>query len=232
MKLIIGNKNYSSWSMRPWVLLKQFDIKFEEVKLRLDFSQNSNFYEYLKPLSPVSKVPILVDENKFAVWDSLAIIEFIADKFPSLNIWPKDSLDRARARSLCSEMHSGFQSLRGLCPMNIDADLNSIGAELLEREPALIRDLSRFDQIASERKHGGPFLFGDFSSVDAFYAPMVMRVTRYGLPVSDECKKYIDAIIHSKSVIQWVNDAKEEKDFLDFEEPYRKSANDFPTIQN
>ena len=121
MKLIIANKNYSSWSMRPWVLLKQFEIEFEEVKI--NFEPESDFYKRVKSISSVGKVPVLVDDDGFVVWDSLAIVEFVSEKFKNLNVWPKDIHDRARARCLCAEMHSGFQSLRQACPMNIGKKL-------------------------------------------------------------------------------------------------------------
>ena len=223
MKLIIANKNYSSWSMRPWVLMTQLGIAFDEVKLVLDTPE---FHAALKPLSPVSKVPLLVTDSGFVVWESLAIVEFLAEEFPALNIWPRDSCDRARARSLCSEMHAGFNALRRLCPMNVDADLSSVGPELLAKESALAKDLARFDKIASERSNSeaGPYLFGEFSAADAFYAPVVIRITRYGLPTSPECKAYLDAVCNSSAVSLWVDGAVQEKNFLETEEVYRKTA--------
>ncbi|MEY2953776.1 MAG: hypothetical protein RLZZ401_1863, partial [Pseudomonadota bacterium] len=121
LKLYIGNKNYSSWSMRPWVLLRQAGIEFEEVMVRFDsFDDGSGFKKLIGPVNPVGKVPVLVDDG-FAVWDTLAIAEYLADKFPALNLWPKDARHRARARSVCAEMHSGFMALRNDCPMNIEA---------------------------------------------------------------------------------------------------------------
>lgn len=225
MKLYIGNKNYSSWSMRPWLLLKAFGIPFEEVKLRFDFAPGSDFYQALKPLTPIGKVPVLVEDDGFAVWDTLAITEALAELFPERAIWPLDRQQRARARSLCAEMHAGFGKLRGLCPMNIEADLREVGAKLLRTEPALGADLARIDSLWSEAlaASGGPFLFGSsFSAADAYFAPVVMRVTRYGLPLSAAAAGYASAIKQHPAVTAWVKDAMAEQDFLDFDEPYRQ----------
>jgi glutathione S-transferase len=128
MKLYIGNKNYSSWSMRPWVLLTQAGIAFDEVMVRFDaFTPDSQFKAALRPLSPTGKVPLLVDGD-LVVWDTLAISEYVAEQFSELHLWPQDKAARARARSLCAEMHSGFGALRSACPMNIEASLPNIGA--------------------------------------------------------------------------------------------------------
>ncbi len=226
MKLYIGNKNYSSWSMRPWVLLKAFDIPFDEVKLRFDFTPGSDFYQTLKPLTPTAKVPVLVEVDGFAVWDTLAITEAIAELFPAHAIWPRDRQQRARARSLCAEMHAGFGKLRGLCPMNIEADLRAVGADLLSSNAGLQADLARVDALWSEAlaASGGPFLFGAFGAVDAYFAPVVMRLSRYGLPVSPAAAAYMKAVEDHPAVAAWVRDALAEQDFLGFEEPYRQQA--------
>jgi len=132
LTLYIGNKNYSSWSMRPWVLMRQAGIAFDEVMVRFDsFSADSQFKQRLGPISPAGKVPVLVDDG-FAVWDTLAIAEYLAEKFPDRGLWPADARARARARSICAEMHSGFQNLRGACMMNIEAD-QSAGWPAVER---------------------------------------------------------------------------------------------------
>ena len=128
LKLYIGNKNYSSWSMRPWVLLKQAGIPFEEVMVRFDsFDTGSTFKNTLKDQTPTGKVPVLV-EGDLAVWDTLAIAEYVAEQYPDKQLWPRDKAARARARSVCAEMHAGFTALRGACPMNIEASLQDIGA--------------------------------------------------------------------------------------------------------
>src|SRR5512139_3522166 len=121
MKLVIGNKNYSSWSMRPWVLMRHFGIAFDEVMLRFDFAPGSAFYRELARYTPTARVPVLVDDDGFAVWDTLAIVETLAERFPQHAIWPTDAKARARARSLCAEMHAGFGALRELCAQNLEA---------------------------------------------------------------------------------------------------------------
>ena len=225
MKLYIGNKNYSSWSMRPWVLLTQAGISFEEVMLRFDaFTPDSNFKAALRDLSPTGKVPVLVDGD-LVVWDTLAIAEYLAEQFPEKALWPRDKAARARARSLCAEMHSGFTGLRTHCPMNIEASLPAVGALVWRDQPAVRADLARL--IAMWRQclveHGGPMLFGDFSVADAFYAPVCMRLRSYALPLPVDVAAYVERVCALPGVQAWVDGALAEQDFLDFEEPYRLS---------
>lgn len=223
MQLIIGNKNYSSWSMRPWVLLKAFGIPFEECKLRFDFAPGSAFYQALAVYTPTAKVPVLVEDDGFAVWDTLAITEHIAERHPELAIWPRDARQRSRARSLCAEMHAGFSTLRNLCPMNIEAALPEIGAKHQAESSQLLADLARIDAIWSGElaRSGGPFLFGEFSAVDAYFAPVAMRVRTYALPLSEASRAYVERLVAAPGVRDWIADALAEQDFLDFEEPYR-----------
>lgn len=223
MQLIIGNKNYSSWSMRPWVLLKAFGIPFEERKLRFDFAPGSAFYHALAVYTPTAKVPVLVEDDGFAVWDTLAITEHIAERHPELAIWPRDARQRSRARSLCAEMHAGFSTLRNLCPMNIEAALPEIGAKHQAESSQLLADLARIDAIWSGElaRSGGPFLFGEFSAVDAYFAPVAMRVRTYALPLSEASRAYVERLVAAPGVRDWIADALAEQDFLDFEEPYR-----------
>lgn len=223
MQLIIGNKNYSSWSMRPWVLLKAFDIPFEERKLRFDFAPGSAFYQALAVYTPTAKVPVLVEDDGFAVWDTLAITEHIAERHPELAIWPHDARQRSRARSLCAEMHAGFSTLRNLCPMNIEAALPEIGAKHQAESSQLLADLARIDAIWSGElaRSGGPFLFGEFSAADAYFAPVAMRVRTYALPLSEASRAYVERLVAAPGVRDWIADALAEQDFLDFEEPYR-----------
>lgn len=225
MQLIIGNKNYSSWSMRPWVLLKAFGIPFEEVKLRFDFAPDSAFYKALAAYTPTAKVPVLVEEDGFAVWDTLAIAEHIAECHPELPIWPRDPRQRSRARSLCAEMHAGFGALRSQCPMNIEAHLPEIGARVLAEHPKVGTDLARIDAIWSQQlaASGGPFLFGEFSAIDAYFAPVAMRVRGYSLPLSATSTAYAQRLGEAPGVADWIADALAEQDFLDFEEPYRSA---------
>ena len=178
LKLYIGNKNYSSWSMRPWVLLTQAGIPFEEVMVRFDsFDAGSEFKKTLQDATPTGKVPLLVDGD-LAVWDTLAIAEYVAEQFPGKQLWPADKAARARARSICAEMHSGFTALRGNCPMNIEAQLAQTGA-LIWRDQAGVRaDVQRLVDMWSAllQHHGGPLLFGDFTVAVAYFAPVCMRL--------------------------------------------------------
>jgi glutathione S-transferase len=227
LQLVIGNKNYSSWSMRPWVLMRQFGIAFDEVKLRFDtlaYSPDSTFYRELARHTPAKKVPVLLIDG-FAVWDTLAIAETLADRHREHTLWPKDTLQRARARSLCAEMHAGFGALRSHCPMNVEASLPEVGARVLAEQSGVRDDLARIDAMWSEQvaASGGPFLFGAFSIADAYSAPVVARIRTYGLPLSAAAHAYADRLWTAPGVAAWVADALAEKDFLDFEEPYRKS---------
>lgn len=226
-KLVIGNKNYSSWSMRPWVLMRQFALPFEEVKLRFDDFDVSDgpFQRALAQYSPAARVPVLVEDDGFAVWDTLAIVEYLAELHPEHAIWPREAKARARARCLAAEMHAGFGALRSHCPMNIEARLPEVGAQLLAEKPALQRDLARVIAAFGDalQASGGPFLFGDFGAVDAYYAPVAARIRSYGLPLPAAVAAYIERLWAAPGVAAWVADALAEQDFLDFEEPYRKS---------
>ena len=210
--------------MRPWVLVKQADIAFEEVKVRFDsFDSDSNFKQTIGSVNPVGKVPVLLDDG-FAVWDTLAIAEYLAEKFPDKNLWPRDARARARARSICAEMHSGFDALRSACPMNIEADLADIG-KLVWRDKASVRaDVARIvamwsELLGSDARHS--FLFGDFSIADAYFAPVCMRLKGYALPVPQDITAYINRVCATPGVKAWIDDALLEHDFRDFEEPYR-----------
>jgi glutathione S-transferase len=225
LTLYIGNKNYSSWSMRPWVLLKQAGIPFEEVKIRFDsFDRDSEFKDRVLKVNPAGRVPCLVDEG-FAVWDSLAIAEYAAEKFPDRHLWPRDVRARARARSVCAEMHSGFGALRTHCPMNIEASLGHIGAIVWRDQPAVRSDVERIAGMWTGllQEHGGPMLFGEFSAADAFYAPVCMRIRTYGLPVPPAVMDYVRRVCALPGVKAWMDDALEEKEFVAFDEPYRAS---------
>ena len=224
MQLYIGNKNYSSWSLRPWLLMTQTGIQFEEIKLRLGFDEGSDFKKALASVTPTGRVPVLVDEG-FAVWDTLAIAEYLAEKYPSKMLWPAQPLARARARSLCAEMHSGFGGLRNHCPMNIEASLPDVGQRLLAEQPEVARDLKRITQMWEKQfdEHGGPFLFGGFSIPDAYFAPVCARIKTYALPVASRIAAYVERIHALPSMQAWVRDAKAEHDFIDDDEPYRTS---------
>ena len=223
LQLYIGNKNYSSWSMRPWVLLRQAGIPFEEVLARFDsFDADSQFKATIAGISPTGKVPVLVDGN-LAIWDTLAIAEYLAETCPEKHLWPQDKTARARARSVCAEMHSGFTALRGACPMNIEAHLPEVGALIWRDKPAVRADVQRLVDMWSGllEQHGGPMLFGDFSIADAFYAPVCMRLHSYGLPVPPHIQAYVQRVRALPGVKAWIDGALAEADFREFEEPYR-----------
>ena len=227
LKLYIGNKNYSSWSMRPWVLLRQAGIEFEEVMVRFDsFDAGSEFKKILGPINPVGKVPVLVDDG-LVVWDTLAICEYVAEyaaeRFPDKTLWPRDAKARARARSVCAEMHSGLGGLRSHCPMNIEAALPQIGHLVWRDKPAVRDDVARVAAMWSAllAEHKGPMLFGEFSIADAYFAPVCMRLTTYALPVPPVISAYVARVSALPGVKAWIDGALVEKDFLDFEEPYR-----------
>ncbi len=223
LQLYIGNKNYSSWSMRPWVLLRQAGIPFEEVLARFDsFDPDSKFKATIAGISPTGKVPVLVDGD-LTIWDTLAIAEYLAETYPEKHLWPQDKAARARARSVCAEMHSGFTALRGACPMNIEAHLPDTGALLWRDKPAVRADVQRLVEMWTGllEQHGGPMLFGDFSIADAFYAPVCMRLHSYGLPVPEHIQAYVQRVRALPGVKAWIDGALAEADFREFEEPYR-----------
>ncbi|QBK04984.1 glutathione S-transferase family protein [Hylemonella gracilis] len=225
LKLYIGNKNYSSWSMRPWVLLRQAGIPFEEVKVRFDsFESDSDFKQVIGRINPVGKVPVLTDDG-LVIWDTLAIAEYLAESFPEHKLWPQERARRARARSVCAEMHAGFMALRGHCSMNIEADLSEAGARIWHEQPAVRADVARITQMWREllRESGRQeMLFGDFSIADAYFAPVCTRLKTYALPVPEDIADYIARVHAQPGVRAWVADALAERDFIPFEEPYRQ----------
>ena len=223
LKLYIGNKNYSSWSMRPGVLLRQAGIAFEERMLRFDsFAAGSAFKKTINAVSPVGKVPALSDDG-FVVWDTLAIAEYLAEKFPEKNLWPPDPQARARARSICAEMHGGFAALRSACPMNIEASMPEVGQLIWRDQGAVRADVARIVVMWSAllAQYQGPMLFGPFSIADAYFAPVCMRLKTYALPVPAEITEYIARVGALPGVKAWTDAALAENDFRDFEEPYR-----------
>ncbi len=203
MKLLIANKNYSSWSMRPWLVLKHFQIPFEEELLRLS---GPGWKEAIAARSPTGRVPVLLDGD-LAIPETLAIIEYLADCFPDQPIWPRDRTARALARAASAEMHSGFTALRSAAPMNLRAshpgrvDVTGIQGDLLRLEGLWGSLLDR---------SGGPFLFGAFSAADAMFAPVATRLRTYDLPVSDAASRYVDAIYALPAFQAWHADALKE----------------------
>jgi glutathione S-transferase len=216
MRLLIGNMNYSSWSMRPWLLLTQLQIPFEEVKLSFN---DPDFKTRVLALSPTGQVPVLIDGD-LVVWDSLAIAEYLAERFPERGIWPRDPRARARARSICAEMHAGFGALRERLPMNCELVLKNVPFER-----AVVRDIARIvaswtdcrDQFGAE----GPFLFGAFSAADAYYAPVVRRFRGFGVAVPQVVAAYMAAVDALPAMRAWMTTALGEHDYVAMDEPYR-----------
>ena len=230
-KLYVANKNYSSWSMRPWVLMKQAGIDFEEVTVRFGespFSEGSEFKKTMGALSPTALVPLLVDGD-IKVWDSLSIVEYLAETFPDKKLWPEAAAQRAQARSICAEMHAGFRSLRGACAMNIEADLSVQGAIIWRDNAGVRADVQRIVDMWSEllaanaASHPDGMLFGRFTAADAYYAPVVMRFARYALPVPEGIRAYMQRVRALPGVKAWIDAALQEKDFVVMDEPYRIS---------
>lgn len=218
MRLVMGNRRYSSWSLRPWLMLRQLDIAFEEIVIPLRQAETRTA---ILAHSPAGKVPVLLDGDT-AVWESLAILDHLADRFGVAKVWPGDPAGRAHARSIAAEMHGGFVALRRDCPFNMS---RPVRRHIPSAEGAA--DAARIDAIwqgARERfgRHGaGPFLFGAFSAADAMFAPVCMRLRTYQLPTTPHTRDYMHRIAQSPGVKAWIADALEERDFLDFEEPYR-----------
>lgn len=197
--LHIANKNYSSWSLRPWILMEALGIEFNE---KLHPFPEKNVGEIYRVFSPTGKVPCLQD-NDLVVWDSLAITEYLAEEHDG--VWPKDKIARAWARSAAAEMHSGFQSLRNNCGMNC-----GLRIQLHHISPALQRDIQRIDELWREglKKFGGPFLAGEkFTAVDAFFAPVAFRVQTYHLHLSDISKQYMQHLLHFPPMQKWYDAA-------------------------
>ena len=197
LKLVIGNKNYSSWSMRPWLALRANDIPFEEVFIPLYTGAADK--RRILDISPAGKVPILIDGD-VTVWDSLAIIEYLAEKFPEKKLWPDDRAERARARAISAEMHSGFAALRNECGMNLH---RPVGAISLSEEAR--GNVARVQEIWTDclTRHGGPFLFGAFGAADAMYAPVVHRFRTYAIDVSPAVRRYMEAMQALPAFQEW-----------------------------
>ncbi len=205
LRLVIGNKSFSSWSMRPWLLLRNFDIPFEEVRVEL---YQPNTAEKLGPLSPSLKVPALIHHDT-TVWDSIAICEYISEALLDHRGWPVTPRKRATARSVCAEMHSGFPHLQRDWPMNCQASV-----ELFETDE-ISDEIARIDAIWSccRRKHGsgGEYLFGRFSIADCMFAPMAVCFDAYGAELSGEARRYADTLLANPWVRQWVEEGRREQ---------------------
>jgi len=205
VKLHIGNKNYSSWSLRPWLLLTQAGIPFEERVIPLDQPDSA---ARIGSVSGAGRVPVLVD-GSLTVWDSLAICEYLAERFPEKGLWPRDAAARAVARSAAAEMHSGFQALRSACPMKFKESFPA--APLAPEVQADVRRITAlWEECRGRFGAGGPFLFGGFSVADAFYAPVVSRFRTYAIPVAGAAGAWADAMWKLPSVQRWLEGARAE----------------------
>ena len=208
LQLVIGNKNYSSWSMRPWVAMTAFNIPFEEITIALDKPDTST---HIAKYSSAGRVPVLIAGNT-AIWDSLAICEYLAEQFPEKNMWPQHVVTRALARSICAEMHSGFGGLRSAMWMNIRARFPGKG-----RSAEAQADIGRISEIWETcLTESGPtqFLFGEFSIADAYYAPVVMRFRTYSVSLAPALQAYAERVAAHPPVAQWMRAAIAETDQL------------------
>ncbi len=212
MQLIIGNKNYSSWSLRPWLLLNHFTIPYQEIRIPLD---TDTFHTTLAQYSAAGKVPVLIDQG-VEIWDSLAICEYLSEQYLQGKGWPEDSTARAQARSASAEMHSSFMALRSSMPMNCRS------SRIVDFTPSMREEIQRIDQLWSELRQtygrGGDFLFGAFSIADCMYAPMVARFNTYQPEVGETSKQYVQAVLDLPAMQDWYAQAASESEVLQQEE--------------
>jgi glutathione S-transferase len=210
--LVIANKTYSSWSLRPWLLMKQLGVAFDEITIPLDLPDTR---EKVLKHSPAGKVPILIDGD-VTVWESISIMEYVGEAYGA-PIWPEDRKARAMARSVAAEMHAGFSALRSACPMNL-------GKRYAQRDrgEAVARDVARFSDIVRDARGlsgaGGPFLFGAFSAADAMYAPLATRLDTYSVALDAPARSYVDAILALPAFQEWRSAAMKEEWIVDADE--------------
>lgn len=205
LHITIGNKNYSSWSLRPWIAMREKGLEFGETIIPLDQEDTAS---RILAGNPAGRVPFL-KHNGLLIWESLAILEYLADAFPDKGFWPKDRAARALARCVANEMHAGFQALRNACPMN----LRRPKKQLVVPETVLL-NVQRIEAIWRQCREtfgdGGPFLFGEFCNADAMYAPVVTRFDTYMLPVADDTREYMDAVMGTRAFREWKEAALKE----------------------
>lgn len=206
MKLYIGNQNYSSWSLRAWLIFAQHDLQVEVQKLTLFSDQ---FYQQLELVTPTAKVPTLVDGERH-IWDSLAILEYVSEQYLGGEGWPLDVANRAKARALACEMHSGFFALREQLPMNCRA------SRIVELDQAAEKDIARIDAIWSHQidQFGEGWLFGDWSIADAMFAPVALRFLTYGITLTDKAAQYQKFVLASPALKLWLQQASSESDIV------------------
>ena len=215
LTLVIGNKNYSSWSLRPWLLLKQFEIPFDEIRIPLYRADST---QALQKYSPSGLVPALI-HGDITVWDSLAICEYVQELHPSLAMWPRDQTTRAIARSAAAEMHAGFTAVRSHMPMNCKKSFPGKG---LNQDTAA--EIGRITRLWRDCRHqygkAGTMLFGDFSIADAMFAPVALRFTTYQVALDEVCQAYVSALLALPAIQAWIAEAKQETEALPDFEPY------------
>ena len=208
LQLVIGNKNYSSWSLRPWLLLEYFGVDFQEIPIALF---TPGYQEQLGRYSPSMKVPALIDVE-LTVWDSLAICEYVNEVYLDGKALPSGREARALCRSFCSEMHSGFTAIRSQLPMNCRA------RKQLDLTPEVLSDVERIDALWTQGRRRfvdfGPYLFGKFSMADCMYAPVVMRCQTYGVPLGPQAAEYLATMLQNAALQRWVAGAKQEANVL------------------
>ena len=219
LTLVIGNKNYSSWSMRPWVALRGCGIAFTERMLKF---HSQDWEENIGKLSPSGLVPVLWEgepSKGFATWDTLAIIERAHELSPGASVWPADPHARARARSICAEMHGGFRGVRSALPMNIRSRYPGKGMN-----PDVAKDIERIAALWSSARNefgrGGPYLFGAFSAADAYFAPVATRFVTYDVKLTGRAKEYQLALLDAPAVREWSAEGVKETEFVAEDEPY------------
>ncbi len=209
LTLVIGNKNYSSWSLRPWLAMRQFGLDFDEVRIALYTPESPS---KIRQYSPSGKVPVLLD-NTVTVWDSLAICEYLAEQFPGIGWWPEDKTARALARSISAEMHSGFQSLRQNMPMNCRAKHPGKGMT-----SDVQQDIDRISAIWRECRQNfganGDMLFGEFTIADAMFAPVATRFITYDVQLDSVLRDYVEAILALPAMQEWIKAAEAESETI------------------
>ncbi len=204
--LVIANKNYSSWSLRPFMAMAMADIDFDEKFIRFG---EPRFGRAVRKISKAGQVPVLL-HNGLTIWDSLAIMEYLAETWPDRNLWPKNKAARALARSACAEMHTGFKSLRDVCPMNLRRPQRAVAMNA-----AILADVARLEalwrQCRKAHGKGGPFLFGKFGIADAMFTPVVTRLETFDIKVAEDTQHYINAVLATPAFHEWKAAALKEK---------------------
>jgi glutathione S-transferase len=219
LTLVIGNKNYSSWSLRPWLLLTQFEIPFEEIRIPLYQTESK---AQINKYSPSGLVPVLINGN-FTVWDSLAICEYVQELFPTLNMWPRDREARAIARAVSAEMHSGFSAVRTHMPMNCKKSFPGKGLNP-DSESQIKRITQLWRECRDKYGNDGPMLFGGFTIADAMFAPVAVRFNTYQVELDETSQAYVSAILALPAMKKWVAAGCLESEVMPQFEPYEKKS--------